>query len=67
MVKRTKHRKFIDFLSDKEYEHRDAPCYKEINWLIRGWMLKSVRDLKSETELFLEMEGKYIPHLCDHD
>jgi len=37
---------------------RDAVYYMEVRWLICGRMLKNLSDLKSETELFVEMKRK---------
>jgi hypothetical protein len=58
--KGTNHRKFKYFLGDMESEYEDAPYCTKVRWFSRDRMCKS------ETELFLEINGKPFRQLCDH-
>jgi len=43
------------FFSPIESEYGDVLYYTEVHWLNCGRMLKHGHDMKSETELFLEL------------
>jgi hypothetical protein len=66
-LKGMNHRQFKNFLRDVESECGNVLCDTEVLWLSRVRLLKRVYELKSEIELFLDIERKYFPHFCDHD
>jgi hypothetical protein len=65
--RRLNNREMKEFFSDIQPEYEDGVSYVEALWLSRGKTLKFVHDLKSETELLLEMKGEYFPRLCDRE
>ncbi|GCC31984.1 hypothetical protein chiPu_0010444 [Chiloscyllium punctatum] len=61
------HRQFVAILEENETEHCDIGYHKAVRWLSLGKMLKSVWDLREETQDFCVKKGNGIPQLSDTD
>ena len=58
---------FVALLEEHETEHGDMGYHTAVRWLSLGKVLKRVRDLRAEIQVFCEKKGKDIPELSDAD
>ena len=61
------HREFKKFLEELETEYGDLVFNTKVSWLSRGAMLKRLYNLRSEIQLFLEMNRYAFPHFSNKE